>query len=392
VHFGTGRVLTEVEGTTVSALEHISIKGFKSIRGLEKLTLRPINVIIGANGAGKSSFIEVFELFHALREGRLAKYVPLNGGADKLLHFGSKHTGEMHLAVWFRGESTEGYEITLMAAEPDTLIPVREQTWRGGEPPSYVGAAGEALEPEGKEAGISRSHQDFLAAQLIRDHLGSWRIYHFHDTGRSSPLKRTADVNDNRFLRGDGSNLAAYLYLLQTVWPDSYERIRQAIKRMAPFFDDFVLHPLQLNDSKIQLQWRHTDSDAYFDVSSLSDGTLRFMALATLFLQPAKLSPTVFLVDEPELGLHPSAITILASMVRSAAAEGKQVIISTQSSFLLDHFDPGDVIVAERDQGGSVFHRLEPDAYEEWLEDYSLGQLWEKNELGGRPGPEIRKS
>lgn len=375
----------------MSALEHISIKGFKSIRRLDKLSLRPLNVIIGANGSGKSNFIEVFELFHALREGRLAKYVPLNGGADKLLHFGNKQTAEIELAVSFSGEAT-GYEVTLSAAEPDALIPVRELSWKGGEPPSYFGAVGEALDQAGKEAGISRSHQEFPAARSVRDHLGAWRIYHFHDTGRSSPLKRTADVNDNRFLRGDGSNLAAYLYLLQTVWPDSYERIRQAIKRMAPFFEDFVLHPLQLNDSKIQLQWRHTDSDAYFDVSSLSDGTLRFIALATLFLQPAKLSPNVFLVDEPELGLHPSAITILASMARSAAAEGKQVIISTQSSFLLDHFDPGDVIVAERDKGGSVFRRLEPDAYAEWLEDYSLGQLWEKNELGGKPGPENRRS
>lgn len=375
----------------MSSLEHITIEGFKSIRALKKLSLGPINVIIGANGSGKSNFIEVFQFFHALREGRLARYVLSNGGADKVLHFGSKQTPRLKLEIWFEDE-TNGYEIALEAAEPDTLVPAEEWTWYWDKARFPKSGTAGALRSEGMEAGISREKQEHPVPSYVRDHLASWRVYHFHDTGPSSPLKRVADLNDNRFFRRDGSNLAAYLYFLQKVWPDSYERIRQAIKRVAPFFDDFVLHPLQLNESKIQLQWRHKDSDAYFDVSSLSDGTLRFIALATLFLQPAHLSPSVVLVDEPELGLHPSAITILASLVRAAAAEQKQVIISTQSSFLLDHFDPADIVVAEREEGGSVFHRLEPDAYETWLEDYSLGQLWEKNELGGRPGPEIQKS
>lgn len=373
----------------MSALEHISIRGFKSIRALEKLKLHSINVIIGANGSGKSNFIEVFQLFHALREGRLSRYVLTSGGADKVLHFGSKQTPSLELEIWFEGEKN-GYEIELEAVAPDTLVPVMERTWYWDRDRYPQGGVAGRLRSEGAEAGISREEQEHSVPSHVRDHLSSWRVYHFHDTGPSSPLKRVADVNDNRFLRRDGSNLAAFLYFLKQVWPESYERIRQAIQRMAPFFDDFVLQPLQLNDSKIQLQWRHTDSDAYFDVSSLSDGTLRFIALATLFLQPADLSPSVFLVDEPELGLHPSAITILASLVRTAAAERKQVIISTQSSFLLDHFDPGDVVVAEREDGGSVFRRLDPEAFTEWLEDYSLGQLWEKNELGGRPGPEAR--
>ena len=381
----------KVEGASVSALEHISIEGFKSIRSLEKLSLRPINVIIGANGSGKSNFIEVFQFFHALREGRLNRYVLSSGGADKILHFGSKHTPRMKLEIWFEGE-TNGYEIALEAVEPDTLVPAEEWTWYWDKARFPKGGTAGGLRSEGMEAGISRERQDHRVPSYVREHLSSWRVYHFHDTGPSSPLKRVADINDNRFLRRDGSNLAAYLYFLQKVWPDYYERIRQAIKRMAPFFDDFVLYPLQLNESKIQLQWRHTDSDAFFDVSSLSDGTLRFIALTALFLQPAHLSPSVFLVDEPELGLHPSAITILASLVRAAAAERKQVIISTQSSFLLDHFDPEDVVVAEREGGGSVFRRLDPEAYEAWLEDYSLGQLWEKNELGGRPSPETRRS
>jgi predicted ATPase len=156
------------------------------------------------------------------------------------------------------------------------------------------------------------------------------------------------------------------------------------VQRVAPFFDDFALGPLQLNTDKIRLEWRHKGSEAYFDAASLSDGTLRFIALATLLLQPATLRPSVILVDEPELGLHPYAITMLASLVKQASVS-TQVILSTQSPLLLDHFTPEDVLVANRVEGGTQLARLESDKLAIWLQEYSLGQLWEKNEFGGRP-------
>jgi predicted ATPase len=198
-------------------------------------------------------------------------------------------------------------------------------------------------------------------------------------------MKRTADINDNRYLRPDGSNLAPFLFFLKQAHVESYNLIKGAIRQVAPFFDDFVLERQQLNPNKILLEWRHQGSEDYFDASSLSDGTLRFMALATLLLQPSQYRPSVILVDEPELGLHPFAITILSSLVK-AASERTQVIVSTQSAFLLDHFRPEDVLVADRVDGGTRFTRPDPTRLASWLEDYSLGQLWEKNEIGGRPG------
>ncbi len=200
-------------------------------------------------------------------------------------------------------------------------------------------------------------------------------------------MKKTADINDNRYLRPDGSNLAAFLYFLKLKHESSYSLIRRTVQRVAPFFDDFLLEPQRLNPDKIRLEWRHKGSDAYFDASSLSDGSLRFIALATLFLQPEDYRPSVILVDEPELGLHPYAITLLASLVKQASLK-TQVIISTQSPLLLDHFQPEDVLVADRVDGGTQFTRLESAPLATWLENYSLGQLWEKNEFGGRPGVE----
>ena len=200
-------------------------------------------------------------------------------------------------------------------------------------------------------------------------------------------MRKTGAVNDNRFLQADGSNLAAFLYFLRQKEEPSYSLIRRTVQRVAPFFDDFRLEPLRLKPDYIKLEWRHKNSDQYFDASSLSDGTLRFIALATLFLQPSHYLPSVILVDEPELGLHPYAIEMLASLIRQAS-KNTQVIVSTQSSLLLDHCEPEDVLVANRVGGGAQIARLEHEQLATWLEDYSLGQLWEKNEFAGRPVPE----
>ncbi|MFM9913003.1 MAG: AAA family ATPase [Methylophilaceae bacterium] len=366
-------------------LNTISIKGFKSIASIEKLKLGAINVVIGPNGSGKSNFIGVFSFLHAIREGHLQEYVIKAGGADKVLHFGAKVTKQLQIRISFLDERNQ-YEINLEPTNVDELVPHSEWAYYWNKSKYPNGPLGEGLPRAGKEAGISAPKSTTIAG-YVRDHLDRWRLYHFHDTSSTSPMKMTADVNDNRYLRPDGSNLAAFLYYLREKHDISYNLIRRTVQRVAPFFDDFQLEPQKLNSEKIRLEWRHKGSDAYFDASALSDGTLRFIALATLFLQPDSYRPSVILVDEPELGLHPYAITLLASLIKQASSS-TQVIISTQSPFLLDHFQPEDVLVADRVDGGTQFTRLDPAKLESWLQDYSLGQLWEKNELGGRPGVE----
>jgi predicted ATPase len=365
-------------------LDTITVKGFKSIASIEKLKLGAINVLIGPNGSGKSNFIGVFAFLHAIREGQLQDYIARAGGAEKVLHFGSKVTPAMEIHISFEGEVNQ-YKIILLATETDQLYPRLEVVYFWDKR-KYPQPYDVPLNPRGTEAGISDPNSRG-AASFVRDHLGSWRLYHFHDTSTSSPMKKTVDINDNRYLRPDGSNLAAFLYLLKLKHETSYSLIRRTVQRVAPFFDGFLLEPQRLNPDKIRLEWRHKGSDAYFDASSLSDGTLRFIALATLFLQPDAYQPSVILVDEPELGLHPYAITMLASLVKQASVK-TQVIVSTQSPLLLDHFQPEDVLVADRVDGGTQFTRLESAKLTTWLEDYSLGQLWEKNEIGGRPRAE----
>jgi predicted ATPase len=369
----------------MSRLDYITIKGFKSIASVERLDLGAVNVVIGPNGSGKSNLIGIFSFLHALREARLQDYVVKAGGADRVLHFGSKVTKDVFVQISFDGGQNQ-YEINLQPTSADELVPHGERVafWNK----QYPKPDWNELSPNGKESGISGVSQSRIAGN-VRNHLDGWRLYHVHDTSSSSPMKKTADVDDNRFLRPDGSNLAAFLYFLRVKHESAYALIRKTIQLAAPFFDDFQLEPQRLNPNKIQLEWRHKGSDAYFDVSSLSDGTLRFISLSTLFLQPERYRPSVIVVDEPELGLHPYAIQILASLVKQAAVS-TQVILSTQSSLFLDHFEPSDVLVANRVREATEFSRLDADELAVWLEDYSLGQLWEKNILGGRPGQEAK--
>ena len=372
------------------ALESISIKGFKSIRDVE-VKLRDINVLIGANGSGKSNFLEVLSLLQAIRAGNLQDYVARAGGADRLLHFGPRTTSELAVHVVFEttiGNHSNGYEILLEPTETNTLYPrsgyERAYFWNRVRSSPYD----HYLSREQGEAGISfRDNREIVVH--VQNHLNRWRIYHFDDTSSVSPMKKNADIHDNRYLRADGSNLAAFLYLLREKHQDSYRFLRNTVRLVAPFFDDFVLEPLALNEDTIRLEWKHVGTDAYFDVSSLSDGTLRFIALAALLQQPVELRPSVILLDEPELGLHPYAITMLASMVKSASVD-TQVILATQSPILLDYFEPEDVLVADRVDGATEFRRLSSDNLAIWLKDYSIGELWEKNDLGGRPTPERR--
>ena len=209
-------------------------------------------------------------------------------------------------------------------------------------------------------------------------------MYHFHDTSDTSPPKLTQDVDDDRVLKPDAANLAAFLYRLQQQHHEAFRRISERVTRIAPFFAEFRLAPLAARPDKIKLEWRHRDSDAYFDGASLSDGTLRFICLATLLLQPRATMPSVILIDEPELGLHPAALTLLAEMLREAGGFS-QILAATQSVTLLDHLTLEEVIVAELEDGASVYRRLNEDDLRDWMEDYSLGELWLKNVLGGRP-------
>ena len=366
-------------------LIRIQLFGFKSIKSLD-LEIRPLNVMIGANGAGKSNLVSFFKMINEMMGGRLQQFIATSGRAASVLHYGPKVTPQMEARVVFEVDNGQGtYFMRLFHAAGDTLIFAEERLeflradWPG-KPQRVDLGAGHA------ETRIAeKAEEGDRVARVFRHLFNNCRVYQFHDTSQTARPRQYCYVGDDRWLMPDAGNLAAVLNRLKNSDdPRAYRRIVGTIRQIAPFFADFELEPSGPSGKDVILNWREKSSDQVFGPHQLSDGTLRAMALITLLLQPQDELPGVIVIDEPELGLHPFAKNVLASLMRKASHHC-QIIVATQSAGLLDPFEPEDVVVVERDDGGSVFTRQTGESLAEWLAEYSMRELWEKNVLGGGP-------
>ncbi len=394
-------------------LKHISIKGFKSIRELD-LDLSPINVLIGANGSGKSNFISFFKLLNWMMQppGQLQFFVGQSGGANSFLFDGAVFTKKIQSNLQF--ESTLGqynYSFELAYAASDTFIFSEEKfgdllnSFSDNVVPKNSSSTGEYVNTQ--QLNNSSLNLRTLNLNLTKERISGHResrlidlgtsgsqvarnifllmqnfaSYQFHDTSQTARFKQRCSIYDNQNLKEDAGNLAAFLLQIRVYHPRYYQRIVGTIRQIAPLFADFVLEPM---NNTILLQWREIGTDLVFSPYQASDGTLRAMALVTLLLQPPDSLPDVLILDEPELGLHPYAISVIGGLINSVSNRC-QVILATQSPLLVDCFDPEDIIVVERDDRESSFKRLVQADLEDWLEEYSLSELWNKNVIGGRP-------
>lgn len=362
-------------------IKNIKIEGFKSIKNID-LALEPLNIIIGSNGVGKSNFINAFKFLNQIVNKNLQNYIAISGGADNFLYFGSKHTDKIEIVLDF---DVNAYSISLIPAQNDSLLIREEKGWFRPDKINY----------SGNEKTIFITNQISTESNLpnkgsmsIKEHiatfLNSYRVYHFHDTSKTAKVKKTTNITDNIQLQTDAANLASMLYLFKNEYDYEYSNIIDTIRLVAPYFKDFVLTPD--NNGNILPRWTHKNYEKIFTFDDLSDGTLRFICLATLLLQPLSFLPDTILIDEPELGLHPHAISVLAGLMKSVAKKKKQIIASSQSVTLINQFKAQDVLVADIKDDATTIRRLKEEEVKDWLEDYQLGTIWEKNIIGGTPG------
>ena len=368
-------------------LTKLTLEGYKSFRKLE-LELRPLNVLIGANGAGKSNLVSFFRLMREIASGRLRDSVTKSGGADSILRYGKKKTPNIDISLVFIANT---YEISIEPDEADSMQVVRE-VWLEANGNGISTITGNRT-PESRMDMLEHFPLMYQEYKEVYPHfrtlLLGFYVYHFHDMTSTAAIKSTSRINDNIDLDSEGGNLAACLYRIYIEHRNAYKTIRDVIRSVAPYFDDFLLRPNPLNPDSIRLEWREQGSDFPFLARDLSDGTLRFMALTTLLLQPDP--PAITVIDEPELGLHPFAIEKLASLLQVASSR-TQLIVATQSPQLISALEPEDVIVMDRKDGESTAQRLDVKALEGWLEEYTLGELWQKNVLGGVVNPNLERS
>ena len=363
----------------MSSLDKITIKGFKSIKELVGFELNNLNVFIGGNGAGKTNFISFFRMLRHLIDGNLNKYVSDSGGAGDLLHNGRKITGKMEFETHF---DIRAFRFQLEPTPKDACNIINEARFFPGHTGwwelNYSEDGTSALVKEAKS-----NHKDRQFSKPVYDAISAWQIYHFHDSSSTAAMRHGEIVQDNKYLRTDASNIGPYLYNLKNKYSREYGEIIDAIRMVMPFFDDFLLEIDEFGAKKtVNLSWKQKGSDYPMQPYHFSDGSIRFICLATALLQPNP--PSTIIIDEPELGLHPAAISNLAELIQDTAKR-TQVILATQSPALIDHFAVNDVVVVNRENGASTFQRLKEEDLKAWLEDYSVGELWTKNVIPGGP-------
>lgn len=372
-------------------LNNIELKGYKSVNNDGQVL--PINddvtVLIGANGVGKSNAVSFFQLLNYAMTGSLQTYIAENGFADAFLHYGSKTTDCIKAKLRFSGNNSHNeYAFRLAFAAGDTLIYTEEAIsfLRSGLQRPFVLNLDAGRKESQLADALNSEYKDTV--NVFVNLLRNCRYFQFHDTTIDAKIRKKGYLGDNKFLRSNAGNLAAFLHGIKHRKNGEayYQRIVRYIQQVMPQFGDFVMETTVVDGDYISLDWREKDSDHVFSVNQISDGTLRYMALATLLLQPPKTMPSIIIIDEPELGLHPAAISILAGMIKKAS-EYAQIIIATQSPRLLDEFSADKVVVVERDERHhtSLFRKLSSEDLKEWEDEFTNSELWDKNVIGGRP-------
>ncbi len=363
-------------------LKSVQLNGYKSIDGNgQKVHFGDISLLIGANGSGKSNLMSFFQMLNYMMTGALQQYIGERGSADAFLYYGAKETQRISATVTFADSiNRDTYQFSLAHAARDTLIFAEEAiTWQSADKPKPYEIV---LDPGQRESGLlefinrrNRTASDLTTAKLVYTLLRGCQVFHFHDTSLTARVRNNCYLNDNRFLRSDAGNLAAFLYRLEQNELKYYERIVRYVRKILPQFKDFRIEPLELNQNYTRLDWHDKSSDYLFGPHQISDGSLRFIALAALLLQPERSLPQVIILDEPELGLHPSAIHDLAAMIQRAG-QFSQVILATQSVDLVDQFDADRVVTVDWDNDAScsVFRSHTHEDLAVWLDNYALGE------------------
>ena len=370
-------------------IDSIHVKGFRSLADVKIDDLPAVPVLIGANGSGKSNFIRFFEMLGwMLGAHRLGEFIQRQDGADDQLFGGSKLGARMDATVAIRTDrGRNDYRFALTHAHPDRFI-FTEEAFRFSGDDRPTEACWEYLGSGHSEAKIVEAAQspgsvdvNPTTARVLVNLLRGYAVYQFHDTSDASHFKKKLDVDDNIYLHAHGGNLASVLLRLEREDFQRFERICYHIGRVLPVFDRF-----QIEESygRASLRWKAKGTDKTFGAHLTSDGSLRFFALTTLLNLPPEMLTDVILLDEPELGLHPAAMTLVGGMIQALGYD-RQVIVATQSPLLVDTFSLNEIIVLELQDGETKIRRLDPNEYQNWLKEYTTGELWQKNLLGGRP-------
>jgi len=378
---GGGRILE------LMLFERLKVSGFLSFgaEGID-LELRPLNVLIGANGSGKSNLIEAFGVIKGAAR-HLTEGLNREGLAKEWLHKGK---GEARFEAWVRADGPGPvlrHELVLLE-QKGRLELGEERILDGGEGPVYDFREGNALLRNGRGIRADRvSREESVLTRLIDPENfvefarleASYRWMQMHrnfDFGHRSRMREAVsrEIRSDHLMDG-GQNVAAVL----SQFPGAARR--EVVRCLRDVYEGIVDFQVRAGDSDIRL-FVEEEGGIEIPMWRLSDGTLRYLCLLAILLHPEP--PPFVVIEEPELGLHPDLIHLVAKLLRGASGR-MQLVVTTHSRQLIDALgdEPEAVVVCEKQDGESRFERLDGERMKNWLDRYSLGELWGIGELGG---------
>ncbi len=381
-------------------VKELCVRGYRSLADVAWQP-GPLNLLIGPNGSGKSNLLRGLQLLSDAANGHLAESIRRAGGMVPLLWDGRAPSLEWRLEfVLPSGVGPLTYRLVLLplGVGGDYQIELEQLDFRGPdgdttalrsagsltrrahEPPMVV--RGREIEPEAIRPGetlLSQVAAMDPALENPRRQMAHWRIYHDVRVDVEAEMRRAQVSRLEKRVETDGRNLIPVLHTLYTTDRNFKIEINEAMQAaFGPDFDELVFPPAEDGRVQLRVRWRSLRREQ--SAADLSDGLLRFLFLLTVLASPDP--PPLIAIDEPEIGLHPSMLPIVAEFAAEAAGR-TQVILTTHSPQFLDCFSDqaGCTTVVLWEQGQTVLKRLSPERLRHWLEHYRLGQLWLSGEL-----------
>jgi predicted ATPase len=383
--------------SNIGRFENISVKGFRRLQHTE-LEMRALIVMIGANGSGKTSFLDILSMLAASASGNLRNILQLKGGLNEILTRGRAQ--ELEIAISMKVPDAEPLRYSLALSPKGLSYEVRDETLtqqrklNKSEPFKYIESHGLDIKyfQEGSgllrpnwehnplETSLSQVPKMYREPENLRKSLASCTYYGALDVSEKSPIRLPQAMRPAKLPGASGEDLVSCLYDLRETDQYRFEMVENIISAAFPDFERLNFPPVAAGT--ISMTWTDRNFPQPIYVHELSEGTLRFLWLVTL-LQSQSLT-TVTLLDEPEVSLHPDLLRHLAYLMREASKH-TQLIVATHSDRLIRFLNPHEVLICDLEEGEAKMTWADSLNLDKWLEDYSLDQIWSMNVMGGRP-------
>ncbi len=381
----------------MNKINRIKISGFRRLYDVD-LQIKPLMVLIGANGVGKTSLLDVLSLLSASAEGRLNSELSELGGVVSVLTRTSADAVSLLVDMEVPGYEPlkydlslsprgSGYAIThevLSQRQPVFAEPFKHVDSRDGDIKYFQIEEQRLVRPDWehdpRETSLSQVPKMFRQPEDLRRILGSASQYHVLDVGPRAPVKLPQQMKPATLPGADGEDLVSYLYYLREGDPDRFESIQDSLAAAFPDFEGLSFPPVAAG--MLAMTWKDKNFAKPLYMNELSEGTLRFLWLVSL-LQSPSLS-TITMIDEPEVSLHPELLSLLADLMREAS-QRTQLIVATHSDRLIRFLRSEEVVVMDIGEDGlATATWADKMDLEEWLAEYSLDEVWRMGRMGGR--------